>query len=170
MTNIEIKEKFDKIKQNIENDVLFLEKYSDEKNFSEVYQNDKPKNLPKIIYKFCNNRVGRFSVDLTLYNFKGYRINIYVGTNFNVTRKERPKNDKRNRFREVTNEYGTLLLEKAFYHKKLYDLEFLIDYKKSYNIEEIISFFGLNNIEEFELILLKLVKELILKKDLKEMI
>lgn len=168
MKNLEIKERFNKIKQDIENGKLYLEKYSKE-NFSEVYQKEKPKNLPKIIYRFFSSPINRFEMELMLFNSKGYHITIFIGTNFNISRREKPKRDKRNRFRIVDNEFRTLLLEKTLYHKNLYKLEILTDYKMSHLDEDILSFFSTENTEDFELILLKIVKELILEKELKEL-
>ena len=168
MKNLEIKERFNKIKQDIENGKLYLEKYNKE-TFSEVYQKEKPKNLPKIIYRFFNNYMNRFEIELMLFNFKGYHITIFIGTNFKISYRKKPKRDKRNRFRTVDNEFRTLLLEKTLYHKNLYKLEILTDYKMSHLDEDILSFFSTENTEDFELILLKIVKELILEKELKEL-
>ena len=168
MTNKQFKDKINEIKKDIENGKLYLEKYSKE-NFSEIYQNNKPKNLPKIIYKFCNNSMGMFRFELFLFNSKGKYINIFIGTNFNIVHREKPKRDKRNRFRLVNNEFKELLLEKIIYHKNLYNLKILTDYKIYYTDEEILNFFDLNDLKDFELILFKLVKELILKKELKEL-
>ena len=168
MKNTEIKERFNEIKQDIENGKLYLEKYSKE-NFSEIYQKEKPKNLPKIIYRFFSSPINRFDIELLLFNSKGYHITIFIGTNFNINHREKPKKDKRNRFRIVDNEFRTLLLEKTLYHKNLYELEILTDYKMSHLDENILSFFNTENTEDFKLILLKIVKELILKKELKEL-
>lgn len=169
MKNLEIKERFNKIKQDIENGKLYLEKYNKE-TFSEVYQKEKPKNLPKIIYRFFNNYMNRFEIELMLFNFKGYHITIFIGTNFKISYRKKPKRDKRNRFREVEIDGRILLLEKIHYHKNLYDLKIITDYKMSYLDEDILSFFKTENTEDFELILLKIVKELILKKELKEVV
>lgn len=168
MKNLEIKERFNKIKQDIENGKFYLEKHSKE-NSSEIYQKEKPKHLPKIIYRFLNNSYGRFEMELSLFNSKGYYITIFIGTNFSITRRKKPKKDKRNRFREVDNEFRTLLIEKTLYHKNLYKLEILTDYKMSHLDENILSFFKTESTKDFELILLKIVKELILKKELKEL-
>lgn len=168
MKNLEIKERFNKIKQDIENGKLYLEKYNKE-NFSEIYQKEKPKNLPKIIYRFFNSYMKRFEIELMLFNSKGYHITIFIGTNFKISYRKKPKRDKRNRFRTVDNEFRTLLLEKTLYHKNLYELEILTDYKMSHLDEDILSFFNTENTEDFELILLKIVKELILKEELKEL-
>ena len=168
MTNKQFKDKINEIKKDIENGKLYLEKYSKE-NFSEFYQDKKPKKLPKIIYRFLNNSFGRFEMELMLFNSKGYYITIFIGTNFSITRRKKLKKDKRNRFREVDNEFRTLLLEKTLYHKNLYKLEILTDYKLYHTKKDILNFFDLSDTKDFELILLKLVKELILKKELKEL-
>ena len=121
------------------------------------------------MYKFSNNSFGRFDFELLLFNSKGYYIDIFIGTNFNITRRKKPKKDKRNRFREVDSEYKTLLLEKTIYLKNLYDLKILTDYKMHNTKENILNYFDVSDIKDFELILFKLAKELILKKELKEL-
>jgi hypothetical protein len=163
MTNKEIKDKINEIKNNIKNKKLIFRCINDFP-YKDIISN---KNLyKKIDYEFYINYSGVFRIKICMYDLDCNEIIIFLNTNFKILRLKEIKKDKRNRLRKISYNNKEIVLEKIFYHKNILNLEITNSYDLDSTDKEIKNFFNTKDKKDFELILFEIVKKFILKKHL----